>query len=237
MQPGVCFALWGFKKIISGLGDSSNYCRLAGELFAACHRPWERVPNGGPAARALGSGDSTQNKATLMVSGHPDLEREGQADAQGRPQAELVTHWSLYVPRLPVGRSPPSLAQSWSPACPSFLTLFFAFGCCASSPGRGNCKCKSPQGGAEPPSVLDSRIVLGFREARLSRSSPKEQKNRALEREEPYQAHPGVNGKGVIHPLCVRTPWSWVWTSHAHFADEETQTQGIELWLRKYSGS
>lgn len=78
MQPGVCFALWGFKKIISGLGDSSNYWRFTGELFAACHRPWERVPNGGPAARALGSGDSTQNKATLMVSRARRL-REGGA--------------------------------------------------------------------------------------------------------------------------------------------------------------
>lgn len=54
----------------------------------------------------------TQNKATLMVSGHADSEREGQADAQGRPRAGLVTHCSLYVPRLPAGRGPLSLAQS-----------------------------------------------------------------------------------------------------------------------------
>lgn len=162
MQPGVCFALWGFKKIISGLGDSSNYCRLAGELFAACHRPWERVPNGGPAARALGSGDSTQNKATLMVSGHPDLEREGQADAQGRPQAELVTHWSLYVPRLPVGRSPPSLAQSWSPACPSSLTLFFAFGAVPLAQAEGIVSAKVPRVGQNPHLFLILELSLGL---------------------------------------------------------------------------
>lgn len=150
MQPGVCFALWGFKKIISGLGDSSNYCRLTGELFAACHRPWERVPNGGPAARALGSRDSTQNKATLMVSGYADSEREGQADAQGRPQAESVTHWSLYAPRLPAGRGLLSLAQSWSSAYPSSLILFSAFWCCASGPGSWNHKCKNPRVGQNP---------------------------------------------------------------------------------------
>lgn len=171
MQPGVCFALWGFKKIISGLGDSSNYCWLAGELFAACHRPWERVPNGGPAARALGSGDSTQNKATLMVSGHADTEREGQADAQERPWARLVTHWSLYVPRPPAGRGLLSLTQSWSPACPSSLSLFS--GAVPPAWAEGAIGAKAP-GRGRTPSVLDFRIVLGFREARLSQFSPKE---------------------------------------------------------------
>lgn len=66
-----------FKKIISSLGGGSNYGWLAGELFAGCHQPRERVPNGGLAARAHGSGNGTQSGAALMVSGGQRRGEEG----------------------------------------------------------------------------------------------------------------------------------------------------------------